>query len=111
MTADVLAATIGGLLQPFARAFIARLTGYEPTTKKGQRWYTVGLTTVTLTIAIGVTWLTGGYRDVAFPAFTALDPSPLVFYLWPRFLQVYGLSHLVFTVGEKPIHKIEGTTA
>lgn len=108
MTADVLAITIGGLVQPFARALIARWTGYEPTTKKGQRWYTVALSAVTMSIALLVTWLTGGYADIAFPAFTLMDPSPLVYYVWPRFTALYGLSHMVFAVAEKPVAAIAG---
>src|SRR5258706_16311051 len=76
---------IGGLIQPYIQEILVRnkLAG------RGAAALTFG---VSLVVALVATYFTGGFAGTQLPAFTPADPSPLLAYIWPKWVTVYALS-------------------
>ena len=104
MDSTALAVGIGGVVQPYVRALIARWTGFDPT---GQAAYAYTVL-ASLLIALLATWATGGFAGATIPAFSLADPSALLAFLWPKWTSVYALSHLVFGSTKDTVEKIAG---
>ena len=91
MDASVLAVIIGGVALPFVQeaATRGRVTG------RAAVWLTMGSAFVVAAIAI---WLTGGLAGIAIPAFTVLDPSPLVGLLFTMAAKISLISRAVYAI-------------
>lgn len=111
MDSTGIAVAIGGLLQPYIRALVARWTGgaSEPN-GKASYLATVIWTTASVGVSIVAVWATGGFADIRLPAFTLADPSPLLAYLWPRWAGIYALSNLVWGARRERIEAVAAGT-
>lgn len=91
MDASWIAAVIIGALQPFVMETLTR-----------GRF--VGAAAARMSILISLVggliavWLTGGLADVVVPAFTLLDPSPLVLFILTQTGQIMLVSRITYAI-------------
>lgn len=105
MTPEAVALFAFGLLQPFLQEVLTR--GHW--TGRTMHVITVGFS---FALALVAVWVTGGLAGGHVPAFTLLDPSPLLGFLVAKLTPVYALSQIVFGfVGAPAIEKVAGTAA
>lgn len=86
---EIIAAAIAGVVAPFVQEILigAKVSG---------RLAVAANVIITLLIATGAHWLTGGFRDVlgTSPAFDFIDPSAFFGYWWDVWTPVFVLSKL-----------------
>lgn len=105
MTPEAVALFAFGLLQPFAQEILTR--GHW--TGRTMHVITVAFS---LVLALAAVWVTGGLAGGHVPAFTLIDPSPLLGFLVAKLTPVYALSQFMFgVVGAQTVEKIAGTAA
>lgn len=103
MSAEAVVTFLVGLAQPFIQEAITR-----------GRWTGRAAHTVTVlfsaALALVAVYVTGGFAGGTIPAFSAIDPSPLLGFLVAKLAPVYALSQIVYGyVGAPTIQQITGT--
>ena len=103
MDSNAIALTLAGLLQPFVQEAIVR------NKLSGKQAHLVTLA-FSLVLAAAAIWITGGFAGAGKPpAFSLLDPSPLLAYVAARWAPIYALSQIVYGLAGGTVQKIART--
>lgn len=97
MDASAIAIGLGGLIQPYLQQW---LQGEKISGKKA----VLVTTLLSMLIALLGIWLTGGLAGTKVPAFSLLDPSPLLGFLAAKWAGVYAISSLVFHLAPEGVN-------
>lgn len=99
MDANAIAITIGGLVIPLIQeVLVGRKIDGRPAV-------VINLVAA-FAVALFATWVTGGLAGGKVPAFSLVDPSPLLAFLAAKLAPTFAISQLVYALLEKQIKKV-----
>ena len=104
MTAETVALFLVGFGQPFLEEWVLR-------NKLSDQAAHAATLAASALLALAAVYVTGGFAGGHVPAFTLLDPSPLLGFLVAKIAPVYALSQIVFNTIGGTVRKIAGTAA